>query len=288
MDGEPTAESASSTPTAESTPPPPSQPEIAPAAPTSASEDGPGWALWLAALVAALAVAGGLFAFLRRRANAPAPAIERPLTRPVEPTPAPTPEAAPAPAPAPPLSLGETPISPAPISPARLSSPTPSPGAPLSLSAQPVRFSRTMMNATFACRIVLENRGGSAWEDIVVEADLVTAHGAVPIGDQLADPATPLASVHDVAALPAGESMELATDVRLPLQQVRPIRQGSAAVYVPLLRLRVVTPGMAPVAQTYLIGQLPDRPGGRLRPFRLDEIPQVYQAIGIRALGDQA
>lgn len=283
MDGEPTAEGTASPPTAEGTPPPPSQPEIAPAASASAPEDGPGWALWLAALVAALAVAGGLFAFLRRRrANAPAPAIERPVTRPVEPTPTPAPEAAPAP------SMGETPISPAPISPARPSSPTLSPGAPLSLSAQPVRFSRTMMNATFACRIVLENRGGSAWEDIVVEADLVTAHGAVPIGDQLADPATPLAPVHDVAALPAGESMELATDVRLPLQQVRPIRQGSAAVYVPLLRLRVVTPGMAPVAQTYLIGQLPDRPGGRLRPFRLDEIPQVYQAIGIRALGDQA
>lgn len=262
------------TPRPEVAPPPPSQPQGSSSSQAFAPEEGPDWAVWLAALVAALVVAGGLFAFLRRRRGSePAPAIERPLTRAAEQAPPPDPTPAPA--------AGTS-------SPASAPAPKPSQAPALVLSAQPVRFSRSMMNATFACRIALENRGSKAWEDIVVEADLVTAHGAAPIGDQLADPATPLAPVQSVAALPAGESLEIAAEVRLPLQQVRVIRQGSAAVYVPLLRLRVTARGKAPVAQTYLVGQLPDRAGGRLRPFRLDEMPQVYQAIGIRALGDPA
>ncbi|MEC9067694.1 MAG: hypothetical protein VX569_10495, partial [Pseudomonadota bacterium] len=157
------------------------------------------------------------------------------------------------------------------------------PAAP-TLAVQPLRFSRSVMNASFACRVTLQLDGGEAWHDVAVEADLVTAHGAAPIGEQLAEPATPLAPFGTLAALAPGEPAAIEGEVRLPLQQVRVIRQGSAAVYVPLLRLRVAAPGKAPLARTYLVGQLPDRPGGRLRPFRLDEMPQVYQAIGIRPL----
>jgi len=277
----------SPTPSPAADEPAPQPTEFAPSIPPAASvpstiaaepaESGSSIMIWLAALIAALGLAGGAFWYLRRReALAPVPVIEPPLARretsppqpdrPVPtPTPAPTGTAAAHPAPSPPL-------------------PGKTLAAPVTLHALPVRLSKSMMNATFAFRLVLENQGAERWEGVAVEADLVTAHGAVPIGEQVADPATALAPLNTLEALEPGDTRELAHEVRLPLGQVRAIPQGRAAVYVPLLRVRLTAKGKQPIARTFLIGQLPDRQGGRLRPFRLDEMPQSYNAIGLRPL----
>lgn len=258
----------------------PAPPASAPASPPA--QDG-AWATWLAAVVAvlvlSLALTAGLLAWRRRRqAEAPAPAIEPPVARVPDPAPP-----ARIPDPSRPGAAPAQPAPPARAAPAAPAARANAPAAP-TLAVQPLRFSRSVMNASFACRVTLQLDGGEAWHDVAVEADLVTAHGAAPIGEQLAEPATPLAPFGTLATLAPGEPAAIEGEVRLPLQQVRVIRQGSAAVYVPLLRLRVAAPNKAPLARTYLVGQLPDRPGGRLRPFRLDEMPQVYQAIGIRPL----
>ncbi len=248
---------------------------VPPAATAQPPESGSSIMIWLAALIAALGIAGGAFWYLRRReALAPVPVIEPPLVR--RETPPPQPDR-PAPTPAP---AGTAAARPAP--------PPPLPGktlaAPVTLHALPVRLSKSMMNATFAFRLVLENQGAEGWEGVSIEADLVTAHGAVPIGEQVADPATALAPLGTLDALEPGDTRELAHEVRLPLGQVRAIPQGRAAVYVPLLRVRLTATDKQPIARTFLIGQLPDREGGRLRPFRLDEMPQSYNAIGLRPL----
>ncbi|WP_374409225.1 hypothetical protein [Pelagerythrobacter sp.] len=249
----------------------PSVTDSTPATAIAPSEEGGSLVPWLAALVVLLVAGGAGFWLLRRREElAPVPVVEPPLAR-REPRPEPQPESEPKPAAAPPAP---------PQSRTTFATRTES----VSLAAKPLRFSRSMMNATFAWRLVLENRGGEQWDDLEIEADLVTAHGSAPIADQLADAAAPLAPMRTVAALAPGETVELDGDVRLPLQQVRAIRQGSAAVYVPLLRLRVAAKGKAPLARTFLVGQLPDRHGGNLRPFRLDEMPQSYSAIGMRPL----
>ena len=277
-----TAPTATPSPTPSPADQPTPQPtEFAPSIPPAASvpaattvqppESGSSIMIWLAALIAALGIAGGAFWYLRRReALAPVPVVEPPLvrreTQPDRPAPAPTPAPAARPAPPPPPLPGKT------------------LAAPVTLHALPVRLSKSMMNATFAFRLVLENQGAERWEGVAVEADLVTAHGAVPIGEQVADPATALAPLSTLDALEPGDTRELAHEVRLPLGQVRAIPQGRAAVYVPLLRVRLTAKGRQPVARTFLIGQLPDRQGGRLRPFRLDEMPQSYNAIGLRPL----
>lgn len=285
------AEAPAATPAAAEFPAQPDEPPgdaaATPAPPASAPASPPtqdsAWATWLAAVVAALALAlaltAGLLAWRRRRqTGVPALAIEPPVARVPDPAPP-----ARIPDPSRPGAAPAQPAPPARAAPAAPAARANAPAAP-TLAAQPLRFSRSVMNASFACRVTLQLDGGEAWHDVAVEADLVTAHGAAPIGEQLAEPATPLAPFGTLAALAPGEPAAIEGEVRLPLQQVRVIRQGSAAVYVPLLRLRVAAPGKAPLARTYLVGQLPDRPGGRLRPFRLDEMPQVYQAIGIRPL----
>ncbi|MGV2495543.1 LPXTG cell wall anchor domain-containing protein [Pelagerythrobacter aerophilus] len=274
----------SPSPTAATDEPAPQPTEFAPSIPPTASvppatiaeppESGSSMMIWLAALIAALGLAGGAFWYLRRReALAPVPVIEPPLVRretpPPQPDgPAPATGEAPAPRPAPP---------PPPV-PGRTS------GPPVTLHALPVRVSKSMMNATFAFRLTLENQSMDRWEGVSIEADLVTAHGSAPIGEQVADPATALAPLSTLEALEPGDSTEIAGEVRLPLGQVRAIPQGRAAVYVPLLRVRLTASGKQPIARTFLVGQLPDRQGGRLRPFRLDEMPQSYNAIGLRPL----
>lgn len=264
---EPAATEPSPLPTefAPSVPPAVSTPDAAAA---EAPESDGSLVPWLAALVAALALAGGAFWYFRRREElAPAPVIEPPLARRQD---QPQPDA------------GEA----RPVAPPAPSAPPPKArsSSPVTVQAQPVRMSRSMMNATFAFRLVLENQSLQRWEDLSVEADLVTAHGAAPVAEQLADAAVPLAPLRTVEVLEAGDTAEIADEVRLPLGQVRAIPQGRAAVYVPLLRVRVAAKGKQPLARTFLIGQLPDRQGGRLRPFRLDEMPQSYQAIGLRPL----
>lgn len=234
------------------------------AAPAEPGEESGGW--WLYAL-GGLVLAGGAGAALWRRrraiADAPVGAIEPP--RIVPPKPAADDARVPAVAPAPVVPAQET-------------------GSPLLIEARAVKLSRTMMYATLSYELVATNRSGQPLEGVRLGGDLVTAHARVPTEQQLADPAVPLAPMQDIARLDPGESAQLAGELRLPVNEIRPIPHGKAVIYVPLLRVRAEAAGMAPVARTFLVGLVPPGVGQRLQPFRLDEMPQTYSAVGQRAL----
>lgn len=250
------APSAAPIPATTLTPPPPIAPAPAPVARTAPEEGGWPWG-WIALGVLAIAAAAAAAWFLMRKReeawDAPAP-IEPPLAR----APQPEPEAPPAP-----LAAGVS---------------------PLAIEAQAVKLTRSMMFATLAYELRLTNRGGRPLSHVRLGGDLVTAHGRVPVDQQLADAATPLDIVHDLPELAPGESVNLRGELRLPVQQIRPIPQGGAALYVPLLRVRAEAAGMEPLAKTFVVGMQPAAPGGKLQPFRLDDMPQTYAAIGQRAL----
>ena len=247
---------------------PPPELDEAPAAPPPAEEAAPAqeetggfpW-LWAFLGLLALAAAGaGAFFFLRKREEAwsePA-AIEPPLAR--------------RPAEAPAHAAGEA--NSAPIAPV----------VPLMVEAQALTLSRSMMYATLAYELRLANRGPTALTDIRLGGDLVTAHGRVPVDQQLADPAVPLEIIQRVEALGPRESTVLSGQMRLPVSEIRLIPQGKAALYVPLLRLRIEAEGLAPFARTFVVGMRPTAPGGKLQPFRLDDMPQTYRQIAQRAL----
>ena len=154
----------------------------------------------------------------------------------------------------------------------------------LRIDATPSHLTRSMMAATFTCRITLENRGTEPIEDVTIGLDLTTAHGSVPTSEQLADPARPLPETGRIARIAPGEQVELAQDVRLPTAEIRTLRQGEAHLYVPLLRVRAQAGSAAPVARTFIVGTLPDASAKKLQPFRLDEMPQTYRLIGVAAL----
>lgn len=232
------------------------------------------WSLWLAGLAALVALLAGLFLMRLRRkpAFAGAAPIKPHVVRPPSPAPIPQPEPAAAPAPAP---------SPAPV-PAKAEAGQ-EPPLPVSLEIIPAKLSRSMMNATLSCVIKVQNRTGQDFHNLEISGDLVTAHGKVPVSEQLADAATALAPLNTMSALTAGGIGEITANLILPISQIRPITQGRATLYVPLLRIRVMVGGHDPVTQTFVIGMKP--PGSdRVQPFRLDEMAQTYSQIGSRAL----
>ena len=137
----------------------------------------------------------------------------------------------------------------------------------LRIEATPSHLTRSLMAATFTCRVALVNRSDTALENVTVELDMITAHGSVPTTDQVADP-----------------DRSLPHEVRLPTAEIRIMQQGSAQLYVPLLRVRAMAEGQTPVARTFIVGTLPEEGAKKLQPFRLDEMPQTYRAIGVAAL----
>ncbi|MFA9199771.1 MAG: hypothetical protein ACEQR8_01105 [Cypionkella sp.] len=242
-------------PTAPSTPPP-----VA-ASPAAEAEDG-GVFGWLAARAALLAAsAAGAWWFLRRRrggsAVAEAPEIERPRV-----------DAAPANA-----AAAAAPSATAPAGPALL------------IEAQAKQLARSMMFATLSYELKVTNRGPVPLENVSFGGDLVTAHARVPAEQQLADPSMALTPVQSLTRLDPGESASFAGEFRLPVAEIRPIPHGKAVVYVPLLRVRATAQGMEPIARTFIVGlKPPGAAGQRLQPFRLDEMPQTYRAVGQKAL----
>jgi hypothetical protein len=271
----PTSAPASAAPVAESPPtsagaalptlPPAGLPDLSTAPGTSLAETDAGFALWpwLLALIVALGAAAGLYVWRQREQQfAGVPQIELP---PVAPR-------APAPQPAPPTSAP----SPAPRPVAAVSG--------LALDAVPVMLSRSMMNATFAYRLTLANKGDAPLENIAVSADLVTAHTSVPMEQQVSRDDTPLPEMGRIGTIAPGEKVEIEGQVRLPLSAIRTVRQGKAQLYVPLLRVRASPAGRPASARTFVVGTLPTEGGRKLQPFRLDEMPQTYRSIGTMAL----
>lgn len=224
------------------------------AAPAQPADDGlPDWLYALGGLLAALSIGAALFVRRGRdTASAEAPVIERPRVG--------APEVAAPPAPA----LA---------------------GPPLMIEAQVKQLARSLMFATLTYELKVTNRGAQPLEDVSFGGDLVTAHARVPAEQQLADPAMPLTPVQSLTRLDPGESASFAGEFRLPVSDIRPIPHGKAVVYVPLMRVRAVARGMEPIARTFIVGlQSPGAAGQRLQPFRLDEMPQTYRAVGQKAL----
>ncbi len=226
----------------------------APSAPATTEPDGgQEWLYALGgALLAAIGIGAALFFRRRRREDEPVATIAPPRAGPI-----------PGPVPEPPLAAV---------------------GAPLMIEARAVRLARSMLNATLSYELHVTNRGGAPLHDVRFGADLVTAHARIPTEQQLADPALPLSTVKQIERLDPGESAQFSGELRLPVNQIRPIPHGKAVVYVPLLRVRAEAMDISPVARTFVVGLVPSGTASRLQPFRLDEMPQTYHAVGQRAL----
>lgn len=151
---------------------------------------------------------------------------------------------------------------------------------PLQIALEPLRLSLTLMNATLAYRLRVANGGMTALIGLTIGADMISAHASLSREEQLAGPIDATAGQR-IERLEPGESRVVEGEFRLPFQQIVPIRQGRAALLLPLARFRVEAEGAAPVVRTFIVGQ----PGAseRLQPFRLDLGPRIYPNLAQHA-----
>jgi hypothetical protein len=171
--------------------------------------------------------------------------------------------------------------------PAEATTPPPTPATatahPLHIGIELRKLTLTLMNATLGYRLTLTNAGAEPLEEIAVAADLIGAHGSVPRDLQLAGPQTELPISHMLAGLAPGESGEVSGEVRVPLNQLRPIAQGRARLFVPLARFRIGAVGQEPRCFTLVAGQPSPSGNGAIQPVRLDLGPRVYDGLAGRA-----
>ncbi|WP_347303161.1 hypothetical protein V5740_00615 [Croceibacterium sp. TMG7-5b_MA50] len=152
----------------------------------------------------------------------------------------------------------------------------------LDLEIVPERLSLSLMNAALACRLTLVNEGAEPLRDFTVTADLTGAHGALSTAEQLGGPAAGAREIVRLPLLGPGEQHAITADLRLPLAEAPAIRQGQAALFVPLLRLAFAAEGHGRRTATVLVG--PPGQNGQVQPVRLDGGPRVVAPLAARAL----
>lgn len=138
------------------------------------------------------------------------------------------------------------------------------------------------MNATLAYRFELANRGATPITGLAIGADMIAAHASMSREEQLAGPeAGNGVPAKRIERLEPGETQVVEGEFRLPFPQIVPIRQGNAALLLPLARFRVEAEGAQPLVRTFVVGQ-PGQ-GSGLQPFRLDQGPRVYPRLAQHA-----
>ncbi|HZF46581.1 MAG TPA: hypothetical protein VEZ26_09600 [Sphingomonadaceae bacterium] len=153
--------------------------------------------------------------------------------------------------------------------------------APLSLALEAREMAITLTAATLSYRVTLTNMSKEVMEGVTVMGDMISAHASLPEEQQLATDDSELATKHVIQQLRPGESMQVTGEFRLNFPAIRPIRKGSALMFVPLARLRVETASSTTgaIMRTALVGQRSLRPGAGLQPFRLDLGPRIYREV---------
>ncbi|WP_369025760.1 hypothetical protein [Qipengyuania sp. RANM35] len=153
----------------------------------------------------------------------------------------------------------------------------------LSIRCEAEKLTRSAVYATLKYRLTLVNRTDAAMTDVAIGIDLVSAHAAAPMEEQVATLATPLETRHTLPRIAPRQNVSVEGQVQLPLASAQVIFQGQHPLLVPLMRVRIDGAGEGVLLKTFVVGQgEPD--GGRVQPFRLDEAPRSYSPIAQREL----
>lgn len=226
----------------------PTQPPQADAAEAEAAELTDYWP-WLAGLLGLLLAAGAVFFVMRRRGDAPPPAIEPPI-------------------------VGEA-------SSATVAS-AEKPRFELMLEVQTV--SRSFMMLTVKYHLAIANRSDRALRDLAIHADLTSAHRNIAQDAQLASLSSDIALVETIERIGPHQSRAITGNLQIPVQDLAVFAQGQTPMVVPLIRLRAESSNADPVVQTFVVG-IPSNPiGGRFQPLSLDGPPGSYQGVQAKAL----
>ena len=282
--------------------PEPALESFPPPAPTVSDESLFSWP-WVAALIAVMG-GGALFAFGRGRrrqryADAGRMAFAG-LVPDAEAEPAPYPVAKPRPDPVPPRAASAPKPDPVPTATPR---PAPKPvrddGMIVSTGLKPqldVQFTPdraivTEKEVMLQFDVVLANSGSAAARDVLVHAEMFTAHAGQ---DQeiAAFFQNPMVDGDRMTAIPPLGKISLKTTARLPLDQVHSFEAAGRKLFVPLVGFNILyrsSGGEGHASASFLVGRGNEQ-DDKLAPFRLDLGPRIFRGLSARphSMGLQA
>ncbi len=95
-----------------------------------------------------------------------------------------------------------------------------------------MRQSLTLLNATLAYRLTVTNRTGAPIQNLLIVADMISAHASMSREEQLSGPISAAVTKQRIDRLDPGESRVVQGEFRLPFPQIVPIR---TEILVPML-----------------------------------------------------
>jgi HAMP domain-containing protein len=158
--------------------------------------------------------------------------------------------------------------------------PAPADPATLEIECLPDRFSLDANAARLSCRFTISNQSEAILLALRVSADMIAPHASRPGAEQLSGPDGDATQVTRIGRLEPAEGTVVAFELQLDRQAIAPLRQGRAELVLPLVRLRVVGAGIAPVIRHFAVG-LPS-PGGKLHPIRMEETSAPHTELASR------
>jgi hypothetical protein len=151
---------------------------------------------------------------------------------------------------------------------------------PLDITVDIIAATRSMMMFTLAYRINLANRSDRAVNDLSIAAQLVCARRVA------SNTALPGAAqqVLNFARIGPHQSRSVSGEIQLPLSQIAILRQGSAALFIPLMHVTLGGEGQAVQTRSFVVGTPSTSGTGRLHPIRLDNPPGSVPGLRAQAV----
>lgn len=128
---------------------------------------------------------------------------------------------------------------------------------------------RSLMMFTLSYQLTFTNRAGQAVSDISAAVQLVSARQ----GEGNAASPGAAQELFGIDRIGPFQSRIVAGEVRLPLTEIAVLRQGRAALFIPLLHVTLEGQGQSALTRSFVIGTPSTLGAGRLHPILLDTAP---------------
>ena len=139
----------------------------------------------------------------------------------------------------------------------------------LDLQLDIISANRSMMMFTIEYRLELANRTDRAVRDLSIATGIACARRGVT------NTASPGAAreVQSLDRIGPQQSRSITGQLRLPLSEITPLRQGGKPLFIPLLHLTLEGQGQGATTRTFVIGIPSEANPARVQPIMLDTLP---------------